>query len=99
MAEIRDERTGFGRFRVLNISEGGMLVDGVRPAIGQRVDFTLEGAGLPGTGAARVVHRIDGVAGLAVERWEAPLGQAVHDLVLRDLVAESMWRELYVCDV
>jgi hypothetical protein len=94
-AVIRDERIGFGRFKVLNIAEGGMLVFGVRATIGQRVDFGLEGARLLGTGTARVVHRTDGAAGLAVERWEAPLRQAVHDLVLSGLLAESTWRELY----
>jgi hypothetical protein len=98
MAVIRDERAARCRCSVLDISEGGMRVDNLRLPVARRVDFALEGAWLKGTGTARVVHRTDGAAGLAVERWDAALGQAVRDLVVSGLLAESTWRELYGCD-
>jgi hypothetical protein len=95
---IRDERTGVRRLKVLDISEGGLCVDGLRLPIGRQVDFALDAVWLQGSGAARVVRRADGAAGLAVEWWDAALGQAVRDLVLSGLLAESTWHELYGCD-
>lgn len=83
---------------VLDISEGGMLVDlgdaGLEP--GAAVDFTLAGGGLGGTGTGQVVHRRDGAVGIAVQSWHGMLGGAVRRMIEQALLAASTWRELYL---
>ena len=81
--------------RVLNISRGGLLLDGLQLEPGVTVDFTLKSRDLHGVGSGYVVHLRHGLTGIAVRRWDDGLDAAVDDLIQRALLAESTWRELY----
>ena len=59
--------------RVLNISRGGLLLDGLRLEPGVTVDFTLKSRDLHGAGAGCVVHSRHGLTGIAVRRWDDEL--------------------------
>jgi acyl dehydratase len=90
IAQARDAGT-----RVLDISRGGLLLDGLRLKPGVAVDFTLKSRDLQGAGAGSVAHSRHGLTGIAVRRWDDDLEAAVENLVERALLAESTWRELY----
>ena len=81
---------------VLDISEGGLRVDGLTLAPGTAVEFALEGEQLHGTGTGVVVHRSDETTGIAVHRWHGTLASAVRDVTEKALLATSTWWELYL---
>lgn len=58
------------RGRVLNLSQGGMLVHTSRLKVGETAAFELLGPGFRHAGLAEVVHRTGGAAGLRFLRWQ-----------------------------
>ena len=57
------------RHRVLNVSEQGMLIDGLAPLVGARISFVLAGGRISHVGCGRVAHRTGTSAGVAVDHW------------------------------
>ena len=57
------------RHQVLNVSEQGMLIDGLAPQVGARISFVLAGRGISHVGCGRVAHQTDTSAGVAVDHW------------------------------
>jgi hypothetical protein len=57
------------RHQVLNVSERGMMIDGLAPLVGARISFVLAGRGVSHVGCGRVAHRTDTSAGVAVDHW------------------------------
>jgi hypothetical protein len=57
------------RHPVLNVSEHGMLIDGLAPALGARFAIGLEGGGIDHVGRGRVAHRTGTTAGVAIDHW------------------------------
>ncbi len=68
------------RRRVLNVGEGGMLVDGLARRVGAQVSFVLAGRGIDHAGCGRVAHRSGKAAGIAVDHWHDAT-QAIRSLV------------------
>lgn len=91
IAQARERPTS-----VLNISERGMLVEGLALAPGTAVEFALNGEQLHGTGSGAVVYRTDDRTAIAVEDWHGTLDRAVRDMINKALLAASAWWELYV---
>jgi hypothetical protein len=78
--------------RVLNLSEGGMLVAGSDLKVGETASFELAGPDFQFAGLATVAHRTDRAAGLRFLSWEGPAYRPVCALIaarLRRQVAAS----------
>jgi hypothetical protein len=58
-----------GRYRVLDVGEHGILIDGLRRPVGARISFVLAGRGIDHAGSGRVAHRRGRSAGVAVDHW------------------------------
>jgi hypothetical protein len=71
------------RHAVLDVSERGMLIDGLLLPVGAGIDFVLEDWPLSYVGRGRVAHRTDTAAGVAVDHWHGP-PDAIHDLIAGD---------------
>jgi hypothetical protein len=56
-------------YPVLNVSEQGMLIDGLTRPVGARVFFRLAGRGVSHLGRGRVAHQTGATAGVAVNHW------------------------------
>ena len=69
--------------RVLNLSQGGMLVAGTTLSVGEVTGFELAGSGFRHTGVANVAHTTASATGLHFLCWQ---GQA--DMPLRALVED-----------
>ena len=68
------------RYRVLNVCERGMLIEGLALSVGAQISFAVEGRGINCGGSGRVAHRVGRSAGVAVDRWHgAP--EAIRALV------------------
>lgn len=68
------------RHEVLDVSERGMLIDGLLLPVGARIDFVLEDWPFSYVGRGHVAHQTDTAAGVAVDHWHgAP--EAIRDLV------------------
>ncbi|MGA2013820.1 MAG: PilZ domain-containing protein [Solirubrobacteraceae bacterium] len=74
--------------RVLNLSEGGMLIDGGTLDVGDVAAFKLAGPDFAYAGRARVAHQTEQGTGLCFVRWEKPGQREV-----RGLIAERLHRE------
>ena len=68
--------------RVLNLSEGGMLVASSDLDVGETTDFELAGPDFRSAGLAKVAHRTEVATGLRFLRW-----QGIADRPLRALIA------------
>jgi hypothetical protein len=77
-----------GTRAVVNLSEGGMLIDGAEFKIGELAGFELSGPDFRSSGLAEVAHRTHGRTGLKFVRWEGPDGEQV-----RGLIAERVHRQ------
>lgn len=71
------------RVGVLNLSRGGVLIDGVDLEVGDVARFELAGPGFRYAGVAAVTHHTDGASGLRVLCWHGPVERAVSSLVDR----------------
>jgi hypothetical protein len=67
--------------RVLDLSDGGMLVARSDLDVGDTASFELVGPGFRFAGLATVAHRTDGAVGLRFVSWEGPAYRAVCALI------------------
>jgi PilZ domain len=67
--------------RVLNLSEGGMLVDTSDLDLGGTTHFELAGPDFRFAGVAKVAHRTDEATGLRFLRWQGPANRPLHALI------------------
>ena len=86
------------RHQVLNVSEQGMLIDGLALLpVGARVSFVLAGRGISHVGCGRVAHRTDASAGVAVDHWHgAP--EAIRGLITGESELGSQLVDAYITD-
>jgi hypothetical protein len=87
-ATLRPSRRTCVSGRVLNLSEGGMLVAGSDLDAGETTDFELVGFDFRFAGVAEVAHRTDVATGLRFLRWQGPA-----DRRLRALIAARVRRQ------
>jgi len=71
----------FAARRVLNLSEGGMLVTGGELDVGAIARFELVGRELRSVGIAEVAHRSPATTGLRFVQVDASAGREVRQLV------------------
>jgi hypothetical protein len=76
----RDSR---GVDRVLNLSEGGMLVADQSLAVGQTTGFELSGPSFHYAGVAEVVHLTSETAGLRFLSWQDHENRPIRSLIER----------------
>ena len=67
--------------RVLNLSQGGMLVAGTKFKVGEVTDFELTGPGFRYAGVANVAHTTDGATGLRFLSWQGQADRPVRALI------------------
>jgi hypothetical protein len=67
--------------RVLNLSEGGMLVATGDVDVGGTTDFELVGPDFRFAGLAKVTHRTNVATGLRFLRWHGPADRPLHALI------------------
>src|SRR5450755_1088742 len=67
--------------RVLNLSEGGMLIATRDLDIGGTTDFELAGPDFRFAGVAKVAHRTDVATGLRFLCWQGPADRPLHALI------------------
>ena len=85
------------RHQVLNVSEQGMLIDGLAPLVGARISFVLAGRGISHVGCGRVAQRMDTSAGVAVDHWHgAP--EAIHALITGESEPRPQLVDAYLND-
>ena len=86
------------RHQVLNVSEQGMLIDGLALApVGARISFVLAGRGVSHVGCGRVAHWTESSAGVAVDHWDgAP--EAIRGLVAGEIGRGSRLVDAYITD-
>ena len=86
------------RHQVLNVSEQGMLIDGLALAlVGAQISFVLAGRGISHVGCGRVAHRTDTSAGVAVDRWHgAP--EAIRALITGESELAPRPVDAYITD-
>jgi len=65
----QSQRGTIRRHAALNVSEHGMLIDGLALALGARFSFELAGRGINHVGCGRVAHRTGTIAGVAIGHW------------------------------
>ena len=74
--------------RVLNLSEGGMLVAGSGLDVGDTAGFQLAGLGFRHAGRARVTHNTDGALGVRFLSWQGPTHRPIGALIAARLRRE-----------
>lgn len=67
--------------RVLNLSDGGLLIAGNELPIGAGAGFELVAPGFRSVCVGRATHHSGGATGLRFTGWEGDAEQRVHDLV------------------
>jgi hypothetical protein len=82
---------------VLDLSEGGVRIQGLRLPVGSSVRFVLDGGGICCQGEGRVAHRSRGASGIAVERWIGT-SETVRSAVMSNLLAEMKTSDAYISD-
>jgi hypothetical protein len=76
--------------RVINLSEGGMLVATARgDEVGELADFELLGPTFRYAGRARLAHREEGALGLRFLSWDGPATRSLRALVDARLRAQQ----------
>ena len=95
ITDVHDFRARFragsgsgGADRVLNLSEGGMLVADSSLEVGQRTGFELSGPDFHYAGVAEVVHLTSETAGLRFLSWQSHDNRPIRSLVEQ----RSKWR-------
>jgi hypothetical protein len=87
-ASLRSNGRCLGVGRVLNLCEGGMLVEsGCDLGVGEISGFELAGVDFRYFGFAAVAHRAAGAIGLRFVTWEGPVEHSLRALMLRDFPA------------
>jgi c-di-GMP-binding flagellar brake protein YcgR len=67
--------------RVLNLSEGGMLIAGGRFEVGSTMPFELAAGDLHAAGLAQVEHSTGGTTGLRFVRWDPSGDREIQELI------------------
>jgi hypothetical protein len=80
-ARLRSSGRRWASARVLNLSEGGMLVTGSELEIGEIASFEIAGPDFRSAGVVEVTHRTDEVTGLRIVRWDAPSTRNMRSLI------------------
>jgi hypothetical protein len=88
ITEVRDFRAKFGSGRdsrkvdrILNLSEGGMLVADGSLAVGQQTGFELSGPSFHYAGVAEVVHLTSETTGLRFLSWQSHDNRPIRSLI------------------
>ncbi len=88
ITSVHDLRARFGSGRdspgvdrVLNLSEGGMLVAHDALNVGQSTGFELRGPTFHYAGVAEVMHLTNGTTGLRFLSWQTPDNRPIRSLV------------------
>ena len=68
--------------RVLNLSEGGMLIAGGRLEVGSTMSFELAAGDLHAAGVARVEHCTSDTTGLRFVEWEPSADRRIQELII-----------------
>jgi hypothetical protein len=89
-ARLRDGERRSHTLRVLNLSEGGMLIAGGELEVGDIVSFEFAGPDCRSTGLAEVAHRTDEATGLRFTRWDASADRAIHNLIAGRICQQHM---------
>jgi hypothetical protein len=76
--------------RVLNLSEGGMLVASCELDLGEVVSFEFVGPDCRSAGLAEVAHRTDEATGLRFTRWDASADRAIRNLIVGRICQQHM---------
>ena len=76
--------------RVLNLSEGGMLVTTSDLEIGGTTDFELVGPDFRFAGVAKVAHRTEVATGLRFLRWRGPAERPLHAMIAASIRKQQM---------
>ena len=81
-ASLRLGGRSLGVGSVLNLCEGGMLVEiSSDLEVAEIVGFELVGPRFRSVGLAAVAHRQDEAIGLCFDTWEGPVDRSIRDLV------------------
>jgi hypothetical protein len=80
-ASLRPTGRSCASGRVLNLSEGGMLVATSDVDVGRTTNFELVGPDFRFAGLAKVTHRTDRATGLRFLRWQGPADRPVRALI------------------
>lgn len=67
--------------RVLNLSEGGVLIAGGQLEVGSTMAFELAAGDLHATGIAEVEHCTGNAAGLRFLQWDPSGDREIHELI------------------
>ena len=67
--------------RVLDLSEGGMLIAGDDLEVGEKTAFELAGTNFHYAGVAEVAHLTNGMTGLRFLSWQGPADRPVRSLI------------------
>ncbi|MGO9898558.1 MAG: hypothetical protein ACLP0J_02435 [Solirubrobacteraceae bacterium] len=90
-ASLRSSGRSLGVGSVLNLCEGGMLVEiSSDLEVAEIVGFELAGPRFGSVGLATVAHREDEAIGLRFETWEGPVERSICDLVAARLHREQL---------
>ena len=80
-ARFGSGRESQGADRVLNLSEGGMLVSGGSLEVGQTTGFELSGPSFHYAGVAEVVHLTTETTGLRFLSWQSHDNRPIRSLI------------------
>jgi hypothetical protein len=84
-------------YSVIDLSEGGLRIQGLELPVGSSVRFALEGGGVSCEGEGHVAHRGRGASGIAVDRWIGT-SETVRSAVMSQLLTELAWTDAYISD-
>ena len=89
-----------GNIRVLNLSEGGMLIAASELEVGEVISFELAGPDFRSAGLSEVARRTEEATGLRFIRWDAPARHEIRNLIaarIRKQPMESAARSVPGC--
>lgn len=89
-ARLRDGGRRSDVLRVLNLSEGGMLIAGGELEVGEVVSFEFAGPDCRSVGLAEVAHRTDEATGLRFTRWDSSMERAIRNLIVSRICQQHM---------
>jgi len=81
LVSLRASERRYGARRVLNLSEGGMLVAGEDLQVGETATFEIAGPYFRYTGTGEVAHRTNGAMGVRFVRWHGQAARPIRALI------------------
>jgi hypothetical protein len=79
-----------GNIRVLNLSEGGMLIAANELEVGEVTSCELAGRAFRSAGLCEVAHRTEETTGLRFIRWDAPARHEIRNLIAARIRKQDM---------